>query len=158
MVIGRILFNMGAKLPQAEDHQANRGQGPLRSQASSNGARVRTKNKCLGEGLFLTVNSNTINEEDRFESTIDRQINARATSYEKGKKKVLSSKKGLKLRKRYEITKKVRSYEKGTKRIRSYEKCTKLRKSYEVTNIVRSYEKGTKRLRDSNATYWDNLL
>ena len=33
---------------------------------------VRTKNKCLGEGLFLTVNSNTINEEDRFESTIDR--------------------------------------------------------------------------------------
>jgi hypothetical protein len=26
---------------------------------------VRTKNKCLGEGLFLTVNSNTINEVDR---------------------------------------------------------------------------------------------
>jgi hypothetical protein len=47
--------------------------------------KIRTKNKCLGEGLSLTVNSNTINEEDRlivtqfayditerFESTIDR--------------------------------------------------------------------------------------
>ena len=27
--------------------------------------KIRTKNKCLGEGLSLTVNSNTINEEDR---------------------------------------------------------------------------------------------
>jgi hypothetical protein len=34
----------------------------------SNGPRVRTKIKCLGEGLFLTVNSNTINEEDRLTS------------------------------------------------------------------------------------------
>ena len=32
------------------------------------GEKVRTKNKCLGEGLFLTVNSNTINEEDRLTS------------------------------------------------------------------------------------------
>jgi hypothetical protein len=47
-----------------------------------------------------------------------------ATSYEKG----------TKLRKRYEVTKKIRSYEKGTK----------LGKRYEVTNMVRSYEKGMK--------------
>jgi hypothetical protein len=40
----------------------------------------------------------------------------------------------MKLRKRYEVTKKVRSYEKSTK----------LRKRYEVTNMVQSYEKGTK--------------
>ena len=110
-----VLVIITPKETSSSSAQANRGQGSLRSQASSNGARVRTKNKCLGEGLFLTVNSNTINEENRFESTIDRQINARATSYEKGKKKVLSSKTGLKLRKRYEITKKVRSYEKDTK-------------------------------------------
>ena len=75
----------------------------------------------------------------------------------------------MKLRKRYEVTKKVRSYEKSTK----------LRKRYEVTNMVRSYEKGMKlrkryedvtkyvtkglgyevtKLRDSNATYQDDLL
>ena len=77
-------------------------------------------------------------------------------------KKVLSYKKGPKLRKRYEITKK--SYE-VTKRVRSYEKCTKLRKRYEVKKKIRSYEKVTKglgyevtKLRDSNATYRDNLL
>ena len=44
----------------------------------------------------------------------------------------------MKLRKRYEVTKKVRSYEKGTK----------LRKRYDVTNMVRSYENGTKMLRN----------
>ena len=32
--------------------------------------KVRTKNKCLSEGLFLTVNYNTINEEDRLTSSI----------------------------------------------------------------------------------------
>ena len=42
---------------------------------------------------------------ERFESTIDRQINERATSYEKG----------TKLRKSYKVTNVVRSYEKGTK-------------------------------------------
>ena len=32
--------------------------GPLRSYASANGARVRTKTvRAMGEGLFLTVNS-----------------------------------------------------------------------------------------------------
>ena len=40
----------------------------------------------------------------------------------------------MKLRKRYEVTKKVRSYEKV--------------QSYDVTNMVRSYEKGTKMLRN----------
>ena len=101
---------------------------------------------------------------ERFESTIDRQINERATSYEKG----------TKWRKRYErVTKmlrnKLRSYEKGTKlrkryesvmkrlrnKLPSYEKGTKLRKGtkglqrwYEITKKVRSYEKGTKRLRN----------
>ena len=44
----------------------------------------------------------------------------------------------MKLRKRYEVTKKLRSYEKGTK----------IRKRYEATNMVRSYEKGTKMLRN----------
>ena len=48
--------------------------------------------------------------------------------------------KGYKLRKRYEVTKKVQSYEKGTKlqkrykvtkKVLSYEKVTKLRKRYE---------------------------
>ena len=57
MVIGRILLNIGAKLLLPEDHQTNRGFGPLRSQASAYGARVRITNECLGEGLFLTVNS-----------------------------------------------------------------------------------------------------
>ena len=42
--------------------------------------------------------------------------------------------KGYKLRKRYEVTKKVQSYEKGTK---LQKKGTKLRKSYDATNMVR---------------------
>jgi hypothetical protein len=31
---------------------------------------ARTKNKCLGEGLFLTVNSNTINEDLLFSYSV----------------------------------------------------------------------------------------
>jgi hypothetical protein len=61
-------------------------------------------------------------------------------------KKVLSYKKGTKLRTWYEVTKKVRSYEKGTKLRKRYEDVTK-GLGYEVT-----------KLRDSNATYRDNLL
>ena len=50
--------------------------------------------------------------------------------------------KGYKLRKRYEVTKKVWSYEKGTK----------LRKRWEVTKKVRSYEHGRKLRKRYDAT------
>ena len=53
---------------------------------------------------------------ERFESTIDRKINERATSYEKG----------TKLQKRYKATKTARSYAKGTKLRKRYENDTKL--------------------------------
>ena len=63
-----VLVIITPKETSSSSSSANRGQGSLRSQASSNGARIRTKNKCLCEGLFLTANSNTINEEDRLTS------------------------------------------------------------------------------------------
>jgi hypothetical protein len=71
--------------------------------------------------------------------------------------------KGYKLRKRYEVTKKVQSYEKGTKlqkKVRSYEKVTKLWTWYKGTKMLRNKVRKTlvMKLRDSNATYRDNLL
>jgi hypothetical protein len=57
--------------------------------------------------------------------------------------------KGTKLRKRYEVTKKVQSYEK----IRIYEKATK-----RLRNKLRNIGCEVTKLQDSNATYRDNLL
>ena len=60
-----------------------------------------------------------------------------------------------------QVTKKVRSYEKCTKRVLSYKKGTKLRKGYEITKRYEVVTKGlgyeVTKLRDSNATYRDNL-
>ena len=56
----------------------------------------------------------------------------------------------MKLRKRYEVTKKIRSYEKDTKKVRSYEK------RYE--DVTKGFGYEATKLRDSNATYRDNLL
>ena len=58
--------------------------------------------------------------------------------------KVQSYEKGMKLRKRYEVTKKIRSYEKGTK----LEKGTKIRTWYEAMKKIRRYEKCKKMLRN----------
>jgi hypothetical protein len=123
--------------------------------ATHKGTTIRTNNKCLGEGLFLTVNSILSMRKIDWRHPACLWRHWEVSKYHRS----IDKWKGYKLRKRYEAMKKVRNklrkawrhpaclwrhwevwkYHRSIDKWKGY----KLRKRYEVTKKVRGYEKGT---------------